>query len=341
MKKHSPFFKKILSDKLQCTLCPHECIIPEGKTGWCRTRVNHSQGLEMTTYGRLAAVAIDPIEKKPLNHFRPGTKTFSVGQQGCNLTCPFCQNAGLSQCLLGDTHEVPTKVRQWTPEEVVQKALASGCKSIAFTYSEPILSLEFALDIAPLAKQASLDLVFVTNGQMNEAPAKILGNAIDAANIDLKSFSEKTYKHVLGGNLQSTLNTIEQLAKAGVWVEVTTLIVPNMNDSASELKEIATFLANLSLDIPWHISRFHPSFHRMDTQPTPTSVMEMALEIGSNAGLRYVYLGNMRSGKGENTYCSNCQDVVVDRRGYEILQINTSASCCIRCGHKLAGVGFP
>lgn len=294
----------------------------------------------MLTYGRLSAVAVDPIEKKPLSHFLPGTRTFSVGTDGCNLMCPFCQNASLSQCPLSSGYDA-TVVRQWSPDEVVQVARHHGCDSIAFTYSEPTLATEFALEVAPLAKSKGVRIVYVTNGQVAQKPLEQLCLNLSAANVDLKSFSESVYRTTLKGELGATLNAIEKLVDAGVWVEITTLIVPEMNDSTQELTQIARFIAGVSKDIPWHVSRFHPAFKRMDVPATDTQTIFRAMDIGSSAGLQYIYAGNMPMRQGEDTCCPSCKHVVVARSGFRVIRMETRQSKCPKCGQHIAGVGFP
>ncbi len=340
MHRYSEFSRSESAHKVRCTLCPAQCVLAPGKRGICGTRANSDGRLEILTWGRFASVAVDPIEKKPFSHFLPGTRTFSLGTEGCNLVCPFCQNASLSQCTRMPGYS-PDPIRQWTPEEVIHEAINSHCASIAFTYSEPVLATEFALEVATLAREHLLRLVFVTNGQINRDPLLGLCEHLDAANIDLKSFSQDVYRTQLKGRLSATLDAIVLMHDRGVWVEVTTLVVPGMNDSASELTEIAQFIAGVSPDIPWHVSRFHPAFKETTRPPTDGKMILSALEIGAAAGLRYVYAGNMPTGQGEKTCCPNCRNVVVERTGYRVNRINTEQSRCPRCGWNIAGVGFP
>ncbi|MBN2716624.1 MAG: AmmeMemoRadiSam system radical SAM enzyme [Deltaproteobacteria bacterium] len=341
MGKISPFSNGLSNNSLvRCTLCPHTCHIGLEQTGRCGTRKNVDGQLEVLTYGRLAAVAVDPIEKKPLNHFMPGTSTFSVGTEGCNLICPFCQNAALSQCPLAKHYDA-TRVRSWTPLELVEMAGHHNCGSMAFTYSEPILSIEFALDVAPLAQAANLPILFVTNGQINPDPLDRLRPHLAAANVDLKSASGDTYKKILKGDLAATVQTIDTLHRGGTWVEVTTLIVPGMNSTSGELEKMARLIADISVDIPWHVSRFHPAYKVTDVAATADSTIENAIEIGISTGLRYVYAGNMPGKQGENTCCPNCKSVVVDRTGFRVNRIRTKQSRCPECGYLIAGVGLP
>lgn len=340
MKRNSPFVEIISEKKLKCMLCPHACVLSTGKHGKCGTRINDNGQLSILTYGQFDAIAIDPIEKKPLSHFFPGSRTFSVGTAGCNMVCSFCQNDSLSQRPV-TSFFCPVSTEAWSPEDIVAKAVENNCHSIAFTYSEPTLSVEFALAIAPMAAAANLGIVFVTNGQINTEPLSKLCPHLAAANVDLKSFQPHVYKDKLGGDLSTTLNTIQQMHRAGVWVEITTLLVPGMNDTKAELSQIARFIAQIDKNIPWHISRFRPAFQETSLPPTTPQNISAAVEIGIRNGLRYVYAGNLPGQRGENTYCPNCQDVVVHRVGYDVLKINTLNKKCIHCGCDIAGVGFP
>ncbi len=321
-----------------CGLCPHQCTIAPGSAGTCKTRQNINGTLFTATYGRLFAAAEDPIEKKPLFHYRPGTGTFSVASLGCNLVCPFCQNHSLSRGLdAGD----PTSGTFVPPEELVTSARARGCRSISFTYSEPVLMFEYARDTAELARPHGIELVYVTNGQMSSAPARELGGFIHAANIDLKSFSADRYKNVLGGSLKTTLKTIEVLAEAGVWVEVTTLVIPEFNDDDRELGQIAAFISGVSADIPWHVSRFHGAHEWGRREATPAKTLERARQLGLAQGLKYVYTGNLPGANGENTRCPGCGEVVIERHGYRIANTALDKGQCRRCGERIAGVGLP
>ncbi len=254
------------------------------------------------------------------------------------MTCPFCQNNHLSQ--MPEDGPAMNHRDSWTPQSVVEEALRCGCRSISFTYSEPVLSLEFALETCAAAASADIPVIFVTNGQLNSSPAAALAGAIGAANVDLKSFRKDAYRLELGGHLGTTLDTIDLLRRAGVWVEVTTLVVPGWNDSDGELVRIARFLADLSVDIPWHVSRFHPAWRWPGCEATPLSTLKRAFEIGRAAGLRYVYCGNVPGDDGEKTRCPACGGVLVDRRGYRVIGMNLRGDECISCGQRIAGVGF-
>jgi len=327
--------------RVRCGLCPHECELKPGKLGVCRTRRNDGGALRVLTYGRLRAVAVDPIEKKPLCHYRPGSETFSVASVGCNLRCPFCQNHGLSQALRDEAPELAEAGRRWTAEEIVGAAVEQRCTSISFTYSEPILSFELARDVAALAIPAGLELVFVTNGQVRPGPARELAGFLAAANVDLKCFSERDYTDVLGGSFAAVTGAIEILRGQGVWVEVTTLVVPGFNDQDDQLRAVADFLVRVDPAIPWHVSRFHPDYKWIDRPATPPATLARAREIGRDAGLRYVYTGNIPGDDGEKTRCPGCGDVVIDRVGYRVRAARTVAGRCPACGEAIEGVGLP
>lgn len=325
--------------QVRCHLCPHNCLIGEGQSGKCLTRKNSSGTLRVQTYGQLRAAAIDPIEKKPLFHFRPGSQTFSIASAGCNLTCPFCQNHTLSQALLlGQERAGMGSVH--TPKEVVELTIRHGCASISFTYSEPILQFEFARDIAPIAAEKNIDIIFVTNGQASQQASLEMSQFLNGANVDLKAFSASSYKEVLGGHLRATTRTIENFFRNGVWIEVTTLVIPGFNDSDSELRQIAHYLSEISPNIPWHVSRFHPAYEWTDRPLTPVSTLQRAREIGIAEGLRYVYVGNLPGDAGEKTRCPECGKIVVDRRGYRVLQVDLNHGACRACAAEIAGVGF-
>ena len=325
--------------RLRCGLCPHACVIDQGASGDCLTRRNVGGEPESATYGRLRATALDPVEKKPLFHYRPGSSTFSVASAGCNLTCPFCQNHSLSQALRESSADC--RGGAWSPEEVVHAALESNSPSISFTYSEPILQFEFARDVAESAQTRGVEIIFVTNGQVNAKPAKELAGFIRAANVDLKCFTASKYKDILGGNLSATTRAIEIFAESGVWVEVTTLVIPGFNDSDEELTQIARFIKGIDARIPWHVLRFHPDYKWMDRLPTPSETLERARDIGLGNGLHYVYVGNLPGDKGEKTLCPSCGELVIDRRGYRVVKIATSSGACGQCGESIAGVGLP
>src|SRR4030042_5394597 len=290
MLKEALLYKKLAENKVSCFLCNHHCLVSEGKFGICNVRENKNGVLYTHAYGELIAQNIDPIEKKPLYHFFPGSKSFSVAAIGCNFQCGFCQNWQISQAKEAKASGLhPVEVK---PEDVVRRAKQTGSKSISYTYSEPTIFFEYAYEISQLAKKEGLFNVFVTNGYMTKEMVKTISDYLDAANVDLKSFRDDYYRKVCGGRLAPVLKSIERMKKLNIWIEVTTLIVPGQNDSDDELKKIAEFLADLDTSIPWHISRFYPQYKMEDLEDTPLEVLNQAYDLGKNAGLRYVYLGN-------------------------------------------------
>ncbi len=314
------------------------CTIAPGRRGLCGVRENQAGRLISLVYGLPAAVHVDPIEKKPLFHFLPGSTAYSVGTVGCNLGCPFCQNHELSLAW----KRRPSLIGQPTsPDELVAAAEGSHCRSLCFTYSEPTIFFEYMLDAARLARERGLRTVMVSNGFIEEAPLQELIPWLDAANIDLKAFRDRTYRELLGGALEPVLRTIRLLAGRGVWVEVTTLVVPGMNDSAEELREIAAFLAGVDPGLPWHLSRFFPSHQWTHLDPTPAETLHLACELGRQAGLRHVYLGNV-PGDREDTLCPSCGRTVIERRGYRIWSEGLKAGGrCGWCGQAIRGVFEP
>jgi pyruvate formate lyase activating enzyme len=324
------------SGKVECTLCPHHCNIAPGKRGVCGVRENRDGKLVSLVYGKLAASHIDPIEKKPLFHFLPGSSAYSIATVGCNLSCPFCQNHELSLTWRGRERIGGFDA---DPEQVVAEALSSGCQSLCFTYSEPTVFFEYMLDLATLGKEKGLKTTMVSNGFIEPEPLKELGPYMDAANIDLKAFSEKTYRQILKGQLQPVLDTISTLSSLGVWTEVTTLVVPEMNDSDEELREIASFLAGLGTETPWHVSRYYPRNLWSSPDSTPVSTLRRALQIGKEAGLKYVYTGNVPGEPSESTACPGCGQLVIERWGFTVSQLRLQpGGRCSSCNTKIAGV---
>lgn len=328
------FFTKKNGDAVVCELCPHHCRLAPSQIGICRTRQNINGALQVLTFGKLVAGSADPIEKKPLFHYLPGSQTFSIATVGCNLVCPFCQNHHLSAGPVVDKQVV-------SPSQVVSAVTQSSCASVACTYSEPILMLEYAEQLASLTKASDLGLVFVTNGQAAKKAAQLLGSLIDAANVDLKCFSKTKYTDILGGSLGATLRTIELLKAGDVWVEVTTLVIPGFNDSDKELTDIARFIAAIDPNIPWHVSRYHPAHRWKEPGPTPVATLMRARQIGVAAGLNFVYTGNVPGDDGEKTACPSCGDTVINRKGYHILDVALESGRCKRCGEPIAGKGMP
>lgn len=293
---------------LACSLCPHLCVIPDGKTGLCRVRANRGGKGVLPYYGKLSALAVDPIEKKPLYHFRPGTSILSAGFWGCNLRCPFCQNWSISQRAESDGRTVDGR-------DLVVEGRRSGLEAIAYTYSEPLVHLEFLTEAMAAARDAGMANVLVTNGCVNDGPAREVLALADGVNVDLKSFSRETYLNVLGGNLAAVLNFLRVSVELGVHLEVTTLVVPGLNDSQAELDGCRDFLADLSPDIPWHLSAYHPAY-KWTAAPTDGGFLKAAARRAAER-LRYVYLGNLGEEE-SNTPCAACGAVLVRRRRYRV-----------------------
>jgi len=333
--KEALLYEKKEDKRALCHLCAHRCLISDGKFGVCGVRQNINGVLYTHSYGKLISSNIDPIEKKPIFHLLPGSRSYSIAAAGCNFHCDFCQNWQISQKSQADTlrlapFDVPC-------EEIIREARQSKCESISYTYTEPTIFFEYAFEIAKLAKKEGLFNVFVTNGYMTKECLDMLGGVLDAANVDLKSFSDDYYKKVCGGRLKPMLESIDYMKNKNIWVEVTTLVVPGKNDSDEELKQIAAFLAGVSKDIPWHISRFYPQYKMDNVQPTAVSTLKKAYHIGKAAGLYYVYLGNM-PGEREATLCYNCNEVLIDRIGYDVKRNVIKEGRCPKCATKIAGI---
>ncbi len=334
--KEAKFWVKWKDGKVKCTLCPHNCIIQEGKYGICGVRVNRGGKLYTLVYDRIVAANIDPIEKKPLFHVLPGSTIFSIATVGCNMRCKNCQNYSISQYPILHRGEVAGEYA--TPEMIVNSALRYDCKSIAYTYTEPTIYYELAYDTARLAHEHGLKNFFITNGYINREPLREIAPYLDGANIDLKSFRDETYRKIASARLQPVLDTIIAMHEMGKWIEITTLIIPGINDSEEELREIARFIKGVSPDIPWHISAFYPAYRMQDVPPTPPSAIRRAREIGLEEGLKFVYSGNVWGDEGENTYCPGCGRVVIGRTGYRITEVNLKGDRCAFCGTKIPGI---
>ncbi len=319
---------------VRCRLCAHRCSIAPGRFGICNVRENRGGTLMTRAYGELVAANVDPIEKKPLFHFLPGTTSMSIAAAGCNFRCGFCQNWEISQA----SEAAPERKggRETSPAAVVRAALDQRCRSISYTYTEPTIFFEFAYDTAKAARAAGLANVFVTNGYMTAEALETIRPYLDAANVDLKAFRDETYKKVCGARLQPVLDSIRLMRKLGIWVEVTTLVVPGMNDGEDELKDIARFLAGVDPALPWHISRFHPDYRLTEAPPTPVTVLRKARRIGREAGLAFVYVGNIGD-EGEDTFCPSCGRMLIKRRGFGIEANAIISGACPACGTAIAG----
>ena len=338
--KKAMLYDELEDERVQCYLCAHRCRIAEGKRGVCYVRENRDGTLYTLVYGRTVSQHVDPIEKKPLAHFHPGTSAYSIATVGCNFRCEWCQNASISQ-MPRERHFIMGE--EASPEEIVAAAKRSGCRSIAYTYTEPTIFFEYAYDTAKLAHEEGIANVFVTNGFMTSGPGEMLDTFapyLDAANVDLKAFRDETYRQFVGARLQPVLDSLKKMKDLGVWVEVTTLIVPGINDDEEELRDAAQFVAGeLGPETPWHISRFYPGYQMTNRSPTPLTTLERAQEIGEEEGLRYIYVGNI---PGEaNTKCHDCGELLIRRSGYRILDNRiASGGVCPNCGTEVAGVGM-
>lgn len=321
--------------RVKCGLCSHRCSITEGKRGICGVRENRGGTLYSLVYGKVIAAHVDPIEKKPFFNFLPGTRSFSIATAGCNFRCEFCQNWEISQ-EAGKYKDMPGTYL--FPEEVIQQAKENRCDSIAYTYTEPTVFFEYAYDSSVLAKEGGIANLYVTNGFMTEEMLKKYDGFLDAANVDLKSFSDEFYRKVCRARLEPVLDSLKLMKKMGVWVEVTTLLIPTMNDSSEELRQIAGFIKDeLGEETPWHISRFHPDYKMRDLPPTDPGKIHEAREIGLDSGLRYVYAGNLPGDLGENTYCYNCDHLLIRRYGFTVYENKVKDSRCPNCGSKIDG----
>jgi pyruvate formate lyase activating enzyme len=321
--------------KAACALCAHRCVIAPSKAGICGVRENRGGKLVTLVYGEVIAAHVDPIEKKPLYHFFPGSKALSIATPGCNFHCAFCQNWEISQA--PRRKDGGLRGSSFAPGEIVREALAHDCRSISYTYTEPTIFFEYAYDTARLAREAGLANNFVTNGYMTEEALRTIHPYLDAANVDLKAFKDETYKKVCGARLEHVLETIVRMKELGVWVEVTTLVVPGLNDGAEELTAIARFIAGVDRDIPWHISRFHPDYEYTDAPATPVRTLRAAHEIGKREGLRYIYIGNIE-GESEDTLCPTCGQALVRRQGFVVAENRLTGNSCPFCAGPIAGL---
>ncbi len=329
--KEAKYYSKKGTDVI-CMLCPHSCVIPPGASGLCKARKNVDGILYSLVYGRPSSFQIDPIEKKPLYHFLPGSHTLSFGTLGCNLTCKHCQNWEIS------TAAPQQGEPQVGAPDVVDAALKKSCTSISFTYNEPIISMEFVLAVCREASLKGLKTVIVSNGYVNPEPLKDLIPFLDAANIDLKSFDDQFYQDICGAHLQPVLETIKSLKEGGVHLEITNLLIPTKNDDMDMIKEMAGWIAtNVGRSIPLHLSAFHPSHKLLNISPTSSTLIKQAREIALGSGLRYVYAGNIKSKEGGNTYCPSCNKLIIIRKGFKVGETHLKEGAC-SCGQEIYGV---
>ena len=332
--KEAKWYRTLPENRVQCLLCPYNCVLLPGQRGQCGVRENRGGKLYTLVYGRIVAYHIDPIEKKPFYHVLPASGSFSIATAGCNLHCKFCQNWDISQ-------RKPEELdfRLLLPEDIVNLAIKYKCKSIAYTYSEPIVFYELVEDTAKLAKRKGLLNLMVTAGYINEEPLKELCKYIDAANVDLKGFTPEYYQNVVYGDLSTVLNTLKIMKENGVWVEITNLIVPTLNDDPQTIRKMCKWIKeNLGPDVPLHFSRFYPMYKLRNLPPTPVSTLEKAVNIAKEEGLNYVYIGNVPGHPMENTYCPKCGHILIKRRGYMILENNIIDGKCKFCGNPIPGI---
>jgi len=339
---NSKFFRKaLLFDKnshesVTCRLCRHMCHILPDKIGLCGVRINNNGELYTMVFGRLAACGADPIEKKPLFNFLPGTTSLSIATVGCNFRCSFCQNYSLSDVPKSGEAEL---TGSWvSPETIVSKALECGAESISYTYSEPTIFFEYAYETAKLAHEKGLLNVFVSNGYMTREAIDMISPYLDAINVDLKTFNPKNYEKICGAKLDGVLDTIKYIKRKKIWMEITTLVVTDMNDTEKELEDIACFIASVGKEIPWHISRFHPVFKMRDRPPTMPEKLFMAAKLGKEAGLRYVFTGNIYNPTGENTICPHCNKCIIERNAFSVSNILLDEGNCLFCGKAIDGI---
>ena len=323
--------------RVVCDLCPRTCALAAGQEGYCGVRWNDGGNLRTAVTGSTSGLCVDPIEKKPLYHFLPGTEVLSFGSVGCNLGCIFCQNWGLSRA------DDFSRMKISKPEDIVATAIAYHCSGVAFTYNEPIISAEYCLEVAQACREAGLKTIAVTAGYISGAAREDFFQGMDAANVDLKGFTEAFYRQYCNGLLEPVLETLEYLAQAAnVWLELTTLLIPEANDSTTELEALTAWVAeHLGREVPWHFSAFHPDHRLLDRPGTPLSTLQRARAIARKQGLNHVYLGNVRSAEGSTTHCPGCGAALIGRDGYRVTAMHLTSGTCMACGTPLAGVFTP
>ncbi len=327
------YYKKLADNKIQCLLCPRECVVSAGNKGFCRARKNINGEYYTLVHSNPCAVHIDPIEKKPLFHFLPGTTALSLATAGCNFTCKNCQNWDISQTSPEQTDNI-----EISPPQMVELAVQYQTPTIAYTYTEPSVFFEYMLDIAKLAHKNGVLNIYHSNGYLNPEPLAELIPYLDGANVDLKGFSEDFYKDITGGMLAPVLNTLKALKKGGVWLEITNLVIPAKNDSEKMIKEMCSWIKHeLGADVPVHFSRFYPQYKLQNLPPTPAEILQKIARIAKNTGLDYVYIGNVAGAKEASTYCPRCSKILIERRGYSIRQINIANGKCKFCKKIIPG----
>jgi pyruvate formate lyase activating enzyme len=330
------YWHRLEDGRVQCDVCPRACKLREGQRGLCFVRACEDGAVVLTTYGRSSGFCVDPIEKKPLNHFLPGSSVLSFGTAGCNLSCRFCQNWDISK-----SREVDTLADAAAPEQIAEAAEALGCRSVAFTYNDPVIFLEYAIDVADACRERGIKAVAVTAGYICEEPRREFYAHMDAANVDLKAFTEDFYSRVCAGHLQPVLDTLEYLKReTEVWFEITNLLIPGKNDSAEEVDAMTRWIVQrLGPDVPIHFTAFHPDYKMLDTPPTPPETLTRAREIALANGIRHAYTGNVFDADGGSTYCPGCGERVIERDWYTLGEYRlTDDGRCVTCGARLPGV---
>jgi pyruvate formate lyase activating enzyme len=333
------YWHALADGRIQCDLCPRECKLHKGQRGLCFVRAREQDAMVLTTYGRSSGFCLDPIEKKPLNHFLPGTAVLSFGTAGCNLTCKFCQNWDISKA-----RELDRLQQIASPEAIAQAALASGARSVAFTYNDPVIFLEYAVDVAEACRTVEVKTVAVTAGYIGKGARPEFFAAMDAANIDLKAFTESFYKRLCTGSLDAVLDTLRYVKhETSTWLEITTLLIPGENDSSEEVGALSEWvLSELGTDVPLHFTAFHPDWKMRDIAPTPPTTLNRAREIALRAGLHYVYTGNVHDEAGQSTYCRACGSTLIGRDWYTITSWGLDADGrCVECGEPCPGLFDP
>ena len=330
------YWHKLADGRIQCDLCPRECRLREGQRGLCFVRACEGDEIVLTTYGRSSGFCVDPIEKKPLNHFLPGTPVLSFGTAGCNLACKFCQNWDISK-----SREIDTLADAASPEALAQAARRLGCASVAFTYNDPVIFHEYAIDVAQACHDVGIKAVAVTAGYVNDEPRREFYRYMDAANVDLKAFTEQFYRQITKSHLQPVLDTLVYLKhETDVWFEITTLVIPGENDSDKEFHELTSWVVeHLGRDVPLHFSAFHPDWKMLDKPPTPPATLTRARRIAIENGIRYAYTGNVHDEEGDTTYCHDCGAALIVRDWYVLKEWNLSEDGhCLACGARCNGV---
>ncbi len=333
MEKIADYWEEKSDKQVKCTLCPRGCTIQEGDLGFCQARKNINGELYSIAYGQATSTQPDPIEKKPLYHFYPGTRAFSMSTAGCNFSCKHCQNWTLSQSSVNDV-----KTEEITPEEAVDKAERTNCDGIAYTYGEPTIWFEYIKDTAKIAKERGLYNVLVTNGYLNQDPLEDLEPYIDGMNVDVKAFNEEFYQDICGGgSLEPVLETCEWAVENDIHLEITNLIIPDENDDEEEIRELCQWISeDLDPEVPIHFTRFRPLHEMMNKNSTPINILENAWDIAQAEGLKHVYVGNVPGHEADNTYCPNCEELVIKRRGFSLLEYKLDEEhACPNCGYNL------